>query len=227
MKKILLPILIAIASALPVHAQNILVVDVSNVFNNLFELKVEMNKLKVTTDSYSNFLQQQGQVLATMKQKAIELDQQAKNQANLPDSQKLYEGQYYDELNQIDTKTKDIQQFYNQSSDLVQKKQQEIVQVELDKMKVVVKEIAQKQKASYVLNSSPLGMISPVIYANDDKSMDITDTVLKAMNDKYIAEGGVAPTATPAATTAPALSTTPALTPAPTMGTAKPAGSGK
>ena len=234
MKKILLPLLLALASAMPAHAQNILVVDVSNVFNNLFELKTEMNKLKVTTDSYSNFLQQQGQALAAMQQKANELEAQSKNPANLPDSQKLYEGQWYDQLTAIDNKKKEIQQFYNQSSDLVNKKQQEIVQIELDKMKTVVKDLATKQKASFVFNSSPLGMISSVIYSSDDKSIDITDTVLKSMNDKFIAEGGVAPAATPATMPTPAatLPATPAmaaptLTPAPAMGSAKPAASGK
>ncbi len=228
MKKILLPALIAIVSVLPTHAQTILVVDVSNVMNNLFELKNEMNKLKVTTDSYSAYLQQQGQALLAMQQLANEKEAQSKNPANMPDSQKLYESQWYDHLAAIDNKKKELQDFYNKSTDLVQKRQQEIVQIELDKMKSVVKDMAVKQKASLVLNSAPLGMISSVVYSND--SMDVSSAILKQLNDKYIADGGVEPTPSPTSMPAPAATTTaPTITPAPTMsaGTAKPAASGK
>ena len=222
MKKILIPILIALVSALPMRAQNILVIDVSNVFNNLFELKNEMNKLTTKRDTYSGYLNQQGQVLQQMLVKAQELETQAKNPALTTESRQAFESQWADQQQLIDKRKLDIQQFYQNSSDDINKGQQQIVQMELDKLKAVVKDIAVQKKATLVLNTSPLGIVSSVVYNSDDKALDITEAVLAKLNKDYTDAGGVQP-----ASTTPAM---PTLTPAattPATGTAKPAASGK
>jgi len=211
MKKILLSALLAVASVLPMHAQSILVVDVSGVFNNLIEVKAEINKMNSTADTYRNYLNSQGQALLDMQNKATALQTQAENPANLPESRDAYRAQLTTANADVEKKKQEIQSFYTQSNNLIQTNQQTLVQTQLDKIKAAVAEIAAKKKATLVLNSSALGMLAPVVYS-DKGTMDVTDEVLKTLNDAATAA-------------APAAATTAAPVAAPSMTPAKPAAS--
>jgi outer membrane protein len=210
MKKIILPILIAVASVLPMHAQNILVVDVAGVFNNLIEVKAQLQKINGTTESYRTYLNQQGQQLLDLQNKADALQKQADNTANLQDSRDAYRAQFNAAIADVNTKKAAIQSFYTQSQDLLNKSQQALVQTELDKIRAAVQDIALKRKATLVLNASPnLLMVDPVVYS-DKASMDITDDVVKELNDAATA-------AAPAMSAGTATSPAPTMTPTPTM----------
>jgi outer membrane protein len=219
MKKILLSALLAVASVLPMHAQTILVVDVSGVFNNLIEVKAELNKMNSTADTYRNYLNSQGQALLDMQNKATALQTQAENPANLPESRDAYRAQFTTANADMEKKKQEIQSFYTQSNDLIQKNQQALVQSQLEKIKAAVADIAAKKKATLVLNSSALGMLAPVVF-NDKSTMDITDDVLKTLNDAATAAAPAA-AAAPAPMAAPSMTAKPAATTG--MAPAKPA----
>jgi Skp family chaperone for outer membrane proteins len=197
MKKLLIPALIAVASVLPMHAQTILVIDVSGVFNNLIQVKATLQQINNTTETYKGYLQSAGQDLTNLQKKANDLQTQMENPANLQESRDAYRSQFATASTDVDTEKLKIQNFYQQSNDVIQKANQDLLQTQLEKIKVAVQGIAEKRKASLVLNSSALGMLASVIYS--DKSMDITTDVLNELNaDATAGAPAAATTETPA-----------------------------
>ncbi len=209
MKKIIIPILIAVASALPMHAQTVLVVDISGVFNNLIEVKAKLQQINATTETYRTYLNNQGADLQKLQTEADQLQQQADNPANLQDSRDAYRKQAASVNDQITKEKTDIQSFYQNSQNVIQTNQQTLVQEQLEKIKTAVKGIAEKKKASLVLNSSALGMLAPVLYSDGKTTIDVTKDVLDELN----ADATAAAAANPASTTAPAGASLPSLMP--------------
>lgn len=209
MKKIILPLLLAVVSALPTHAQTILVVDVNGVFNNLIEVKTTINNINALREKYSDSLTTMGNDLTKLTTEAGTLQTQADNTTNLPAERDAYRTQLTAVSAKIDKAKADMQTFYQQGSNQLTQYQQTLVQEQMAKITTAVKGIADKKKASLVLNSSALGLVTPVIYSDGKTATDIT----KEVTDELNADATVA---APAA----AVGTLPTLNPAPAASSA-------
>jgi len=209
MKKILLPILIACVSALPTQAQTILTVDVSNVFNNLKEVQTEIAKLNSAADEYRNFLQDKITKINADQKKVDDLVAQSQNEAILQDSRDTYKKEAIAQNQVLNQEKTDAQNFQTNSNQVMTQSQDDLVKSELEKIRTVVKQIATDKKASVVLNSSNLNMLSSVLFASPTE--DITQDVVNKLNSDYAATN-------PAP--APAMSSSTAK-PASTAGTSK------
>jgi Skp family chaperone for outer membrane proteins len=207
MKKILLPILIACVSALPTQAQTVLTVDVSNVFNNLKEVQTEIAKLNSAAEEYRNFLQDRVTKIQTDQKKVEDLVAQSNNQAILQDSRDTYKKEAIAQDQILNTEKAEAQQFQTQSNGVIQERQDGLVKAELDKIRTVVKQIAADKKASIVLNSSNLNMLSSVLFTA--ASVDVTQDVVTKLNADYAA---AAPAAAPAAASGSGMAAKPADT---------------
>lgn len=216
MKKLLLPILLACAVAMPVRAQSILVIDVNGVFNGLTEVQTEIAKMKSAVDEYNSYLNDQTKVIIDMQTKVQQLQQQADNPVNTPESRETFKRQASEQAAILDSKRREIASFQQTCNNVIQQQQETLVSTQLGKIRDDVKSIAAKRHANLVVNKSNMGMISSVIY-NDD-NMDISTEVRDDLNK--------AAAAAPASTAAPmpALPTPPS-TSAPAT-TARPASTG-
>ncbi len=194
MKKILLPILIACVSALPAQAQTVLTVDVSAVFNNLKEVQTEIAKLNTAADEYRTYLQDRVTKIQGDQKKVDDLVAQSTNEAILQDSRDTYKKEAISQNQALNQEKVDAQNFQTQSNSVIQGRQDDLVKSELEKIKTVVKQIAADKKASVVLNSSNLNMLSSVLFAA--APVDITQDVVTKLNADYAA---MAPAAAPAA----------------------------
>src|SRR5580704_2327963 len=163
MKKILLPILIACVSALPTQAQTILTVDVSNVFNNLKEVQTEIAKLNSAADEYRNFLNDKITKINADQKKVDDLVAQSNNEAILQDSRDTYKKEAIAENQVLNSEKTDAQNFQTNSNQVMTQSQDDLVKSELEKIRTVVKQIAADKKATIVLNSSNLNMLSSVL----------------------------------------------------------------
>ncbi len=215
MKKLLLPILLACAVAMPVRAQSILVIDVNGVFNGLTEVQTEIAKMKSAVDEYNSYLNDQTKVIIDMQTKVQQLQQQADNPVNTPESRETFKRQASEQAAILDSKRREIASFQQTCNNVIQQQQESLVSTQLGKIRDDVKTIAAKRHANLVVNKSNMGMISSVIY-NDD-TMDISTEVRDDLNK--------AAAAAPASTSpGPALPTPPSSS-APAT-TARPASSG-
>jgi Skp family chaperone for outer membrane proteins len=202
MKKILLPIIIACVSVLPTQAQTTLTVDVSAVFNNLKEVQTEIAKLNTAADEYRTYLQDRVTKIQTDQKKVDDLVAQSTNEAILQDSRDTYKKEAISENQALNQEKVDAQNFQTQSNSVISGRQDDLVKSELEKIRTVVKQIAADRKASLVLNSSNLNMLSSVLFASP--TVDITQDVVTKLNADYAA-------------------TNPAPAPTAASGTAKPA----
>ncbi len=207
MKKILLPILVACALALPLRGQTILVIDVNGVFNNLTEVKSEIEKLKIAVSQYNDFLAEQAKGLQDLQGKVNLLQQQAENPALTQEGRDALKKQFTDQASALDNQKQQFLRDQQTSQTLVQQKQTQLVQTELQKIHDQVTLIAEKRKASLVLNKSDNGLVSSVIYS--DKSFDISSEVQDALN-KAAEATATAPAAAPTAMAPAASSSRPA-----------------
>jgi hypothetical protein len=213
MKKILLPILLACALALPAHAQNILVIDVNNVFNGLTEVQTEIAKMKSAVDEYNGYLNDQTKVIIDMQNRVQSLQQQSENPVNTPEARETFKRQASDQAAIFESKRRDIATFQTTSNNVIQQAQETLVKTQLDKIRAEVASIAAKRKAVLVLNKANMGMISSVIFSED--SNDISNEVRDNLNKAAASSASAMPNLPSVpATTAPA-------------STAKPAGSSK
>jgi Skp family chaperone for outer membrane proteins len=203
MKKILLPIIIACVSALPMQAQTVLTVDVSAVFNNLKEVQTEIAKLNTAADEYRTYLQDRVTKIQADQKKVDDLVAQSTNEAILQDSRDTYKKEAIAQNQVLNQEKADAQQFQTQSNGVIQERQDGLVKSELEKIRTVVKDIAADKKASVVLNASNLNMLSSVLFTS--ASVDITQDVVTKLNADYAA---TAPAAAPAASSAKPADTT-------------------
>ncbi len=183
MKKILLPILLACALALPAHGQNaVLVIDVNNVFNGLTEVQTEIAKMKSAVDEYNGYLNDQTKVIIDLQNKVQGLQQQAENPVNTPEARETFKRQASDQAAIFESKRRDIQTFQTTSNNVIQQAQETLVKTQLDKIRAEVATIAAKRKAALVLNKANMGMISSVIFSEDanDISNEVRDSLNKA-----------------------------------------------
>jgi len=195
MKKFLLPVLIACLSALPTQAQTVLTVDVSNVFNNLKEVQTEIAKLNTAADEYRGFLTDRSNKLKAEKTKLDELVAQSQNQAITTDSRDTFQKEAVQQNQLFQQDYADAQKIEADSNSAIKDRQDSLVKAELEKIRTVVKQIAAEKKASVVLNSSDLVMLSSVLYTSS--TVDITQDVVAKLNADYAATA-------PAASAAPA-----------------------
>jgi len=200
MKKILIPIIAVVASVIPAHAQNILVVDVYSVFTNLIEFKEGQKSINDLTTQYQDYLKTQSQVLTDLRGKAQGVQLILNDPASDPSAKASAQSQLNTLNAQIEQETQTIQSFYTQSNDLITRTSQQLANKELTRISAAVKDIADKRKATLVINSaSVFGLQNTVVYAND-ASNDITKDVITKLNDETTAAASSG-TATPAATT--------------------------
>jgi len=194
MKKLLLPILIACVSALPMQAQTVLTVDVSNVFNNLKEVQTEIAKLNSAASEYQTFFQDKVNKIQAMEKQVNDLVTQSSNEAILQDSRDQYKKEAITQNNALNALKVDAQNFQTSSNDLIKGRQDDLVRVELDKIRTVVKGIAAEKKASIVLNASNLNMFTSVLFSAS--TVDVTQEVVTKLNADYAAAAAAAPAAT-------------------------------
>ncbi len=180
MKKILIPMLVACVLALPVHAQSILVIDVNGVFNNLTEVKGEIDKMKVVVGQYNDYLSQQAKEITDLQGKVNVLQQETENQALTQEARAGLTKELGDQSADLDSKRQEFVRDQQLSSNIVQNAQQKLIQLELGKIRDQVAIVAAKRKASLVLNKSDIGLVSSVLYS--DKAFDISDDVQDALN---------------------------------------------
>ena len=207
MKKILLPILLACALALPAHGQSILVIDVNNVINGLNEVQTEIAKMKSAVDEYNGYLNDQTKVIIDMQNQVQSLQQQADNPVNTPEARETFKRQASDKLAIFESKRRDLATFQQTSNSVIQQAQETLVKTQLDKIRAEVASIAAKRKATLVLNKANMGMISAVIFSEDavDISKDVQDNLNKSANTAAMPTlPSVSEAAKPASTAKPA-----------------------
>jgi len=194
MKKILLPILIACASALPMQAQTVLTVDVSAVLTNLKEVNTELAKLNTAANEYQTFLQDKVTKIQGDQKKVDDLVAQASNEAILQDSRDTYKKEAISQNQTLNAEKEEATKFQTESNQVIQQRQNDLVKNELDKIRTAVKQIASDKKASIVLNSANLNIGSAVLFSAT--TVDVTQDVVTKLNADYAA---MAATAAPAA----------------------------
>jgi len=180
MKKILLPILVACALALPVRGQTILVVDVNGVITNLTEYKDQVQKISAGRDQYINYLNEKAKSLNDLKMKVTALQEESQNQALTQEGRDSLHKNYLEQAASFDSQANDFQKDQQTSNTILTNATQTLIQTELQKIRDQVSIIAAKRKASLVLNKSDNGLATSVAF--NDKSLDISTEVVDALN---------------------------------------------
>jgi outer membrane protein len=200
MKQTLLTLLCAAALALPAQAQNtpaILVVDVGAVFNGYSEAQAAQMRFQNAVEKANNEITDMVQQATALGKQAQDLETKANNSALTQDARDGYKKQLDDISAQFQRAQVNIQSYKQTMEQQLQERRQAIVQQQFNTIKDSVVQVAQKRKASLVLNSSGLA----VVYS--DPTMDITKDVLQALN----AAAAAAPGASTGGATKPAGST--------------------
>jgi Skp family chaperone for outer membrane proteins len=216
MKKILLPILVACALALPVRGQTILVIDVNGVFNNLTEVRAQLDKMKVAVDQYNNYLTEQAKNLQDLQNKVNALQAESQNQALTQEGRDSLHKNYMEQAASLDSQVTQFKKDQQTSSNIIQNAQTTLIQTELKKIRDQVALVAEKKKAALVLNKSDNGLVTAVAY--NDKSLDISTEVQDALNAAAAASAATESSSMPALPATSASSTAPASSAKPTAG---------
>ncbi|MGA2052253.1 MAG: OmpH family outer membrane protein [Opitutales bacterium] len=199
MKQTLLTLLCAAALVLPAQAQNtpvILVVDVGAVFNGYSEAQAAQMRFSNAVEKANNEITDMVQQATALGKQAQDLDTKASNTALTQDARDGYKAQLADVTKQFQSAQVNIQSYKTTMEQQLQERRQAIVQQQFNVIKDAVIQVAQKRKATLVLNSSGLA----VVYS--DPSMDITKDVLQTLN----AAAASAPGASTGGATPPAAS---------------------
>jgi len=214
MKKLILPIMLAGALYLPAHAQNILVVDVGFVFNHYTEAMSEQEHFKNGVTAINTALEQRYQALSDLQNGMVSTKQMIDNPSLTAESKQTYQKELEDKTTQYNKIAKEADDFKQQSQNILNEQQNSIVTTEFKKIQAVCADIAKQHKADLVINTVNF----TVVY--NDKSMDITDDVVKKLNaDAALTP---APTTTSAAASALPSAQGPSSTTPPPLGSTLP-----
>lgn len=179
MKKILLPVLALIISAVATQAQNapvILVVDVNAIFDASPRIQDARTGLQREAQNAEIEIRRMREEHSQLMQNARELQATANNPALTTDAKNKATDELQQLVEQIGTLEQKMVQFQQSTQQELTSRNNTIHSTYFEQIKQAVIEIAVQRNAALVLNKTP----QAVIYSSE--AVDITDAVIKLLN---------------------------------------------
>ncbi len=194
-------------SSLLVHAQpapKILVVDLAKLYDSHYKTEEHVAKLTGDEKKASEELEKLNAEGNTLVEQYKELIEQAKNPALTGEARTKAEAESQKKLEQIQAKQNEVGTFRNNATRSIQQRLKTFMSLMLDEIGKIATEIAKKKGATLLIDKSGPSAIgvSNIIYF--DPAYDITDEVMKEINQDRPASPVTAPSAAPASSAAPA-----------------------
>lgn len=194
-------------SSLLVHAQpapKILVVDLAKLYDSHYKTEEHVAKLTGDEKKASGELEKLNAEGNTLVEQYKELIEQAKNPALTGEARTKAEAESQKKLEQIQAKQNEVGTFRNNATRSIQQRLKTFMSLMLDEIGKIATEIAKKKGATLLIDKSGPSAIgvSNIIYF--DPAYDITDEVMKEINQDRPASPVTAPSAAPASSAAPA-----------------------
>lgn len=158
-------------------ALKVVTIDMEQLFTKYY--KTEQHQAKIFEDEKKAKEQLEGmsKERETLVNQAKELQEQIKSPVLSDEARKKAQSDFEAKVAEVRSKESDLQSFYQQTQQLLQKRAGQFQQQALEEISKVANEIAKKKNATMVLNS---GATAVVVYV--DPAFSITDEVLEAIN---------------------------------------------
>jgi len=171
-----------IGSAVSTAEQKICVVDMEKVFTNYYKTKLEDAKIKKQTEIFKDYLKTMGEARGKIEASYVELRDASQNigLSDVERENKRIEAQ--DKYRELQAKDVEIQQYNQQKRQFLVNEYERIRKELIKEITTVIQSRAKREGYSLVFDYSgnTMNNISAIIYY--DKTMDITDAILKEVN---------------------------------------------
>ncbi len=150
--------------------------DLEKVFRGYSQFQQKMERFRSSQENAESELQQMYDDLRTIGTELQEMEERLQNPALTDDGRMRIQQEMQEKGRQFQAGQMDFQRYQQETQQMLQSRQQSIINLHLSEIRDVVAEVAREKGAEIVLNTNGLA----VIYA--DPTFDVTDDIIAKLN---------------------------------------------